>query len=258
MANNKQRYINTRFWNDTYVSELDPVEKLLFIYFLTNEHTNISGIYELPIKIIGIETGIDSSMINKILPRLEAKIRYVKGFVVIKNFLKHQETKSNLTILGIKNCLKDLNTDFLKELISKGFYEASDEILEGVCKGYARVSNYSNLDSNLDSNSITSKNDVVVEDKKKGEEEKYNFQAYLEEMEKSKRRDVQVIAFYFKKKNLKFDSLQEVQSAIKRHLRPAKEVANFPDEKIVGAYKVADVEYKDKYTVETLLKILTR
>ena len=49
MANNKQRYVNTRFWNDTYVSSLDPIEKLLFIYLLTNEHTNISGVYEPPL-----------------------------------------------------------------------------------------------------------------------------------------------------------------------------------------------------------------
>ncbi len=86
----------------------------------------------------------------------------------------------------------------------------------------------------------------------------YDFQTYLAEMEKSKRRDVQVIAFYLKKKGLKFESLKEVQTAIRRHLRPAREVANFPDEKIVSAYKIADTEYKDKYTVETLLKILTR
>ena len=83
MANNKQRYINTRFWNDNYISELDPIEKLLFIYFLTNEHTNIAGIYEIPLKIIGIETGIDESMLKKILPRLEDKIRYIEGMVII-------------------------------------------------------------------------------------------------------------------------------------------------------------------------------
>lgn len=155
MANSKQRYINTRFWNDNYVSKLDPIEKLLFIYLLTNEHTNISGIYELPLKIMAIETGIDESMFRKILPRLKEKVVYINGYVVIKNFLKHQQTKSNLTVIGITNCLKDLDEKFLKNVISKGYYDIDDSLLQGAYKGLARVSNYSNLDldSNLDSNS---------------------------------------------------------------------------------------------------------
>jgi hypothetical protein len=154
MANNKQRYINTRFWNDSYVSELDPIEKLLFIYFLTNEHTNISGIYEVPLKIIGIETGIDTTMVNKVLPRLSDKINYVDGHVVIKNFLKHQETGSENTKKGIINCLKDLDEKFIKNLIDKGFYVASDSILQGAYRGLIGVSNY--LDSNLDLDSNSS------------------------------------------------------------------------------------------------------
>jgi len=109
MANNKQRYINTRFWNDSYVSELDPIEKLLFVYFLTNEHTNISGIYELPLKIMAVETGIDESMFKKIIPRIKDKVRYINGYVIIKNFVKYQKTESELTLKGIDNCLKDLD-----------------------------------------------------------------------------------------------------------------------------------------------------
>lgn len=86
----------------------------------------------------------------------------------------------------------------------------------------------------------------------------YNFDEYLKSMEDNPARHIQVIAFYFKKKKLRFKTLQEVQSAIKRHLRAAREVANFDDDAIVGAYKKADREYQNLYTVETLLKILTR
>jgi len=86
----------------------------------------------------------------------------------------------------------------------------------------------------------------------------YNFDEYLKSMEDNPSRHIQVIAFYFKKKKLRFKTLQEVQSAIRRHLRAAREVANFDDDAIVGAYKKADREYQNLYTVETLLKILTR
>lgn len=160
MANNKQRYVNTRFWNDNYVSNLDPTEKLLFIYLLTNEHTNISGVYELPFKIMAVETGIDESMFKKILPRLKGRIRYIKGIVVIKNHIKHQETKSPNVKTGILNCLKDLDKDFLENLINKGYYILPRYYIDTLCIPYIEGRNYldSNLDSNLDlDSSITNK-----------------------------------------------------------------------------------------------------
>lgn len=126
----KQRYINTRFWNDSYVAELDPVEKLLFIYFLTNEHTNISGIYEVPMKVMAVETGLDTTMLHKVLPRLKDKIRYVDGRVVIKNFIKHQEGGSEQVRKGIINSLKEIPRDFLINVISKGFFVLPSEFLD--------------------------------------------------------------------------------------------------------------------------------
>ena len=152
MANSKQRYINTKFWNDTYISELDPIEKLLFIYFLTNEHTNISGIYEIPLKIIGIETGIDSSMLKKILPRLEHKIRYIDGMVVIKNFVKHQENKSPQVKVGIVNQLKEIDQDFLKNVVNKGYYELDRYYIDTLSIPYTYDSSYLDLDSDSNSN----------------------------------------------------------------------------------------------------------
>lgn len=89
-------------------------------------------------------------------------------------------------------------------------------------------------------------------------QELFDFNDYLERMENHNSRHIQVIAFYFKKKGIRFNNLKEAQSGIRRHLRSAKEVANFTDEAIVKSYKVAEREYPSIYTCETLLKILTR
>ena len=85
--------INTKFWVDGYISNLDPIEKLLYLYLLTNPSTNIAGIYEVPIKSIAVDTGIDKEMVLKIFKRFEKdqKIKYKDGWVVIKNFIKHQK-----------------------------------------------------------------------------------------------------------------------------------------------------------------------
>lgn len=155
----KYRYINTKFWNDSYISELDPIEKLLFIYLITNGHTNISGIYEIPLKIMAIETGIDESMFKKIFLRLKDKIRYIDGIVVIKNFIKHQETGSDTVKVGILNCLKDVNINFLKDVISKGYYDLPRDYMDTLYIPYVEGGIY--LDSNLDSDSDSLRADTV-------------------------------------------------------------------------------------------------
>lgn len=90
--------INTRFWADNYISELDPTEKLLFLYLLTNEHTNMLGAYEIPIRRIAFDTGIDKHMVLKIMQRFEADLRaqYTDGYVIIYNFPKHQTYNKNM------------------------------------------------------------------------------------------------------------------------------------------------------------------
>lgn len=97
--------INTKFWSDGYIANIDPLEKLLFLYFITNPYTNICGVYEITTKQIALDTGIDKDNIEKVfLPRLRkaGKIYYIDGWVYIKNFLKHQKSSGNVQ-LGIKN-----------------------------------------------------------------------------------------------------------------------------------------------------------
>lgn len=103
----KQRYINTRFWDDNYIASLDPIEKLLFIYFLTNPLTEISGAYEIPLKRVALDTGIDRDMVQKILNRFadEDKIIYRDGWILVTNFIKHQSVNPKI-VTGIESAVK--------------------------------------------------------------------------------------------------------------------------------------------------------
>jgi hypothetical protein len=109
-AMSKNRMVNTRFWDDGYTANLDPIEKLLFLYFLTNTSTNICGIYEIPLKKIALETGIEKEMVTKIIGRFarEGKVVYIDGWIVIKNFLKHQNQESPKVKKGIVSELEKL------------------------------------------------------------------------------------------------------------------------------------------------------
>ena len=110
----KKRYINTRFWEDVYISNLDPIEKLLFLYFITNTHTNISGVYEIPIKTIAVDTGIDKEMVEKVIGRFskDKKIFYIKGWICVMNFHKHQGDSPSIR-QGIEKAMSDVPKEII-------------------------------------------------------------------------------------------------------------------------------------------------
>lgn len=103
----KQRYVNTRFWDDGYIVSLDPTEKLLFLYLITNPLTEISGAYEIPLRRIAFDTGIDREMVLRILERFADadKIIYRDGWILICNFIKHQSVNPKIT-KGIETAVK--------------------------------------------------------------------------------------------------------------------------------------------------------
>lgn len=128
----KQRIINTKFWSDGYIIELDIIERYLYLYLLTNEHTNISGVYELPIRRMAQETGIESEMLEKILSRFtnDQKVYYHNGWVMIKNFSKHQKATSHTVQTAIRANLLGLPEDI------RNYFRFADIEFDQVCSGY--------------------------------------------------------------------------------------------------------------------------
>jgi hypothetical protein len=148
----KQRYINTKFWDDPYIVELDPSEKLLFLYFLTNPLTNIIGVYEISMRRISFDTGFDNDMILKILDRFskDNKITYKDGWIIIKNFIKNQrqsDNKEDNINKGIKNML-----DSLPDLTLKTLEDPFEPLNYSNCNSNSNCNVNSNSNSNSNSN----------------------------------------------------------------------------------------------------------
>ena len=139
----KQRFINTKLWADVWVRKLNPLDRYLFLYFLTNEHTNIAGIYELPLENMAFETGIESDTLSKsMLKRLEPKIFYIEGWVCITNFEKHQRGRGNPKIAqGIENA---------KSEVPQGILDNFKKKLDSVSIVYAYSPNYKDIDLDKD------------------------------------------------------------------------------------------------------------
>jgi hypothetical protein len=239
----KTRVVNTRFWVDDYTSNLDPIEKLLFLYFLTNPATEICGIYELPLKTVALDTGIDKDMVERILKRFakDKKIYYSNGWVAIQNFVKHQSVNPTV-LIGIKRGLENAP----KDLKNKVGIDDDGSLSEPI---------HSLSHSNLYLNSNLNLN-LTKESEAKAPLE-FVWEDHLEKMLKDKNLHIQVIAFYLKTRGKTFETLAQVQTAIKRHAKAARELAVFPKPEIGKAIRKLQYEFP-KFTLETVLKELTK
>jgi hypothetical protein len=94
----KLRSVSTGFWSDPLIEDLKPNEKLLFLYLITNEKTNMLGIYESSSKKMSFETGIPIQDLEKILKALEGfkRIKRVGNWVLLVNYMKHQNYNPNM------------------------------------------------------------------------------------------------------------------------------------------------------------------
>ena len=150
-----QRYIDTSFWDDSWVQELDPSEKLLYIYLLTNPLTNIAGVMELTVKRICFDTGFNSDTVTHILRKFEdaKKVYRYNNYIIIRNFPKHQQLKSDNVIKGIAAILCKLPDDLLCYLEEIGYQFDIKGTFDTLCIPYTYPSHYLNSNLNLDLNS---------------------------------------------------------------------------------------------------------
>ena len=105
----KLRSVSTSFWSDPWIEELSPSEKLLYIYFITNEKTNMLGIYEVSIKKICFETGLNKDVVLKSFDTFKesGKIKYEYNYIILVNFIKHQNYNPNMKKAAIE-CYNNL------------------------------------------------------------------------------------------------------------------------------------------------------
>lgn len=94
----KYRQIHVSYWQDGFILQLPPEEKFFYIYLMTNSKTTQCGIYELPLKVVEIETGLSSDKIFELLHKFVSyrRIQYNEETreIMLLNWLKHNSLKS--------------------------------------------------------------------------------------------------------------------------------------------------------------------
>lgn len=162
----KLRSVNTKFWDDGFVVDLTPTEKLLFLYLITNPLTKLVGIYEISLKRIAFDTGLNQQQIEKGFERFE-KVRkafFVDGWIILPNWLKNQNLNSNMKIAVIKE-FNELPKQLIVNLINNENKTVSN--------GYETISNALAM-----YRKVEDEDEVEIEDKYE-DEKIFNFKKEL-------------------------------------------------------------------------------
>ena len=105
---------------------------------------------------------------------------------------------------------------------------------------------------------VASGKDRIGKDRIENKEQApFSLKEEIKKLKTDKKRHIQLIGEYLEEKNIPLESEEELQIAIKRHLRYAVQLSKFTDNRIGWATKIAEKEYPE-YTFETLIKVLTR
>lgn len=87
--------------------------------------------------------------------------------------------------------------------------------------------------------------------------EPFSLEKEILKLEDSPRRDLNIIAFYLRKRRPFFQNKDQFNVAIRRHLRAAKELTPFDDTQLAKGAAQAKEKYPE-WTLETVTKILTK
>lgn len=109
----KKRYIDTNFWVDGWIANLNRDEKYFFLYLLTNDKTSIAGVYEIPMKVIVFETEFEHSEVLTMLNKMKAKVVYMNGWIVLRKAIKNQNYRNEKIRRAIQIILEDCPSELL-------------------------------------------------------------------------------------------------------------------------------------------------
>ncbi len=167
-----QRYVSTSFWDDKWIRSINPSDRYLYLYLMTNPLTNIAGVYEITLDRIAFDTGYDERTLKPMLEKFARDGKayfYHEEWMILPTWPKHQQWEKRSKIReGIVLLLKSLPPDLLGYMVKIGYKYPIDTL--GI--PYTYPSNYSDLDSDLDSDSdsdLDSTRSVCSELPRKGE-----------------------------------------------------------------------------------------
>lgn len=121
------RNIQMSFWTDTKIAdEFTSGEKYLYLYLMTNPHTNLAGCYEISVRQIAYETGMTAQTVKAMIGKLQNDhdvIRYSGKTkeVLLLNWSKYNWTASEKLRKPLYGEIADVKDDQFREYLTALF-----------------------------------------------------------------------------------------------------------------------------------------
>jgi len=115
------RLIYTKIWSDSFFSSLTAEEKLVFLYYLTNDLVNIIHFYECSDRKVCFETGVERGVLVKIKNKFEKnnKILFYKDYVLLVNASRYEKYTGKSNEIAKKKIISRLNNEVKKFFLKK-------------------------------------------------------------------------------------------------------------------------------------------
>lgn len=117
-----KRMIDTNIWEDAKVEELTPMAKLMWVYVLTSPRGNLAGCFELTIRRISIDTGMQAAQARKAIDELRAAslVAYDEqtSELLILQWGKHNWSKSPKLEKPLTEAIRDVKSDGFRSYLA--------------------------------------------------------------------------------------------------------------------------------------------
>ena len=126
------RTIQMSFWTDSKIADtFSPDEKLMYLYLLTNPHTNLCGCYEISFRQIAFEIGFKKDQVDKLIKALQEKRIVVyeveTGEVLIVNWHRYNWTLSPKFRKPLINEIKAIKHEPFRQYLENLLKKYSDD-----------------------------------------------------------------------------------------------------------------------------------
>ena len=121
------RNIQMSFWTDAKIADtFTPDEKLMYLYLLTNPHTNLCGCYEISSRQIAFEIGLKREQIEKLIKSLQDKRVIVYSTdsreVLLVNWHKYNWTSSEKLRKPLREEVKKVKKSEFRRYLERILY----------------------------------------------------------------------------------------------------------------------------------------
>lgn len=123
------RNVSMNFWTDSkVVDDFTPEDRYIYLYCMTNPHTNLCGCYEVSVKQIANEMGYNTDTVERLLKRLDSShgvVRYSSETkeLLILNWYRHNWSSSDKLDKRLLEEIRAIKYDGFREFLAERYNE---------------------------------------------------------------------------------------------------------------------------------------